>query len=198
MRTAGRTRPRPIKLPRHRPASVTEHKWIVRRWPLASGCGVFSLYWCSSQLEDSGIWGVGWGPRGSVEQLPLQVSNISRAPFDDRPVAGLHAVTDAFLVYVESDIVTDSHWVLLSEVSEPALLSRSRHCSARENPFPSQPLYIQTDGTSPGPTSAVLGKIVRQINASADVWARLPFERLRPARGRLKGGCSQDCLPHIG
>jgi hypothetical protein len=44
--------------------------------------------------------------------------------FDDPPVGGLHAVTDAFLVYIESDIVTDGHWVLLFVLSAPVLLNR--------------------------------------------------------------------------
>jgi len=39
--------------------------------------------------------------------------------------------------------VVDVHGVLLCEVSEPAVLSRSRHCSLQENPSSSQPLYIQ-------------------------------------------------------
>jgi hypothetical protein len=51
-------------------------------------------------------------------------------------------------VHIESDIVVDVHGVLLIEVSEPVLVSRSRHCSLQENPSSSQPLYIQTVGTN--------------------------------------------------
>src|SRR5207248_10601688 len=69
--------------------------------------------------------------------------------FVNPSVSGLHAVADAFLVDIESDIVIGVHWVLLIEVSEPAPQSRSRHHNLRENPFPSQPLYIQTDAFYP-------------------------------------------------
>src|ERR1039458_4736636 len=63
----------------------------------------------------------------------------------DPPVGGLHAITHAFLVYIESDIVVDVHWVLLFEVSEAALESRPRqHCTLQENPSSSEALYIQT------------------------------------------------------
>src|SRR5476649_2038842 len=60
---------------------------------------------------------------------------------DDLSVGGLHAVTDALLVNVESDIVFDVHWVLPFEVSEPVRKNRSRHCTLRGNPTY---LYIQT------------------------------------------------------
>ncbi|MGD0872616.1 MAG: hypothetical protein ABSB88_23975, partial [Bryobacteraceae bacterium] len=45
---------------------------------------------------------------------------------------------------------------LLFEVSEPAVQSRSRHCTLQENPSPFQPLYIQTDAfvCQPGGVSA--------------------------------------------
>src|SRR6185369_15811665 len=62
----------------------------------------------------------------------------------------LHAVADALFVYVESDIVFDVQWVLLTAVSEPALLGRSRHCTLQEYPSSSQSLYIQTDWSSTG------------------------------------------------
>src|ERR1019366_3945985 len=65
---------------------------------------------------------------------------------EDGSVGGFHAVADTFLVDVESDIVVYVHWVLLSEVSEPAVMSRSRlHCTLQENPSSSESLYIQPD-----------------------------------------------------
>src|SRR5215471_16251581 len=69
-----------------------------------------------------------------------------RAFFHDGPVGSLHAITDTFLVYIESDIVVDVHWVLLFEVSEPVVNTRSRHCSLQENPSSFRSLYIQTCG----------------------------------------------------
>src|ERR1700689_3407590 len=64
----------------------------------------------------------------------------------------LDAITDAFLVYVQSDIVDNIHGVLLIEISEPAAPnSRSQHRNLEENPFSfaskphSRYLYIQTD-----------------------------------------------------
>jgi hypothetical protein len=45
-------------------------------------------------------------------------------------------------VYVESDIVVYVHGVLRFEVSEPAPISRSRHCNLQENPSSSQPLLL--------------------------------------------------------
>src|ERR1035438_2222767 len=78
--------------------------------------------------------------------LPQHLVRRSQlAFFEDPPVGPFHAVADAFLVDIESDIVVDVHWVLLFEVSEPAVQSRSRHCTLQENPFSSAPLYIQTD-----------------------------------------------------
>src|SRR5215472_517944 len=70
--------------------------------------------------------------------------------FHNHAIGQLHAVADAFLVDVESDIVVYVyvHWVLLSEVSEPAVESRSRYCTQQENPSPSQSLYIRTDAIS--------------------------------------------------
>ena len=50
------------------------------------------------------------------------VRRTQLAFLDDLAVGGLDAIADAFLVNVESDIVTDVHvWVLLFEVSEPVL-----------------------------------------------------------------------------
>src|ERR1017187_3595996 len=77
--------------------------------------------------------------------LPQHLVRRSQlAFFEDPPVGPFHAVADAFLVDIESDIVVDVHWVLLFEVSEPAVQSRSRHCTLQENPSSSQALYIQT------------------------------------------------------
>src|ERR1700739_2138081 len=59
----------------------------------------------------------------------------------------LAAEIDVFLVYVESDIVSRVHWVLLYVASEPALDRRSRHSSPSENPSYFSHLCIQTDGT---------------------------------------------------
>src|SRR5262249_26862411 len=69
-----------------------------------------------------------------------------------------HAVADAFLVNIESDIVCNGHWVLLSVVSEPPLERRSRYCTPQENPSSFQPLYIQTDGVvlAPPPDGGLL------------------------------------------
>src|ERR1017187_161062 len=90
--------------------------------------------------------------------LPQHLVRRSQlAFFEDPPVGPFHAVADAFLVDIESDIVVDVHWVLLFEVSEPAVQSRSRHCTLQENPFSSAPLYIQTDGTFPRPPSQPAG-----------------------------------------
>src|SRR5271155_4823392 len=73
---------------------------------------------------------------------------------NDSAVCGLYAITDGFLVYVQSDIVDNIHGVLLVEISEPAArYSRSQHRNLEENPssFPRQlrrHLYIQTDETT--------------------------------------------------
>src|SRR5277367_1203455 len=73
------------------------------------------------------------------------------ALLDNSAIRRLDAIADCFLVYVESDIVDNSHGVLLIEISEPAAAnSCSQHGNLRENPssFPQPPthLYIQTDG----------------------------------------------------
>src|SRR6516162_7701334 len=61
------------------------------------------------------------------------------------------STTCSFLVHIESDIVVDVAGLLRLEVSEPALVSRSRHCSLQENPSSSQPLFIQIAVTLRGP-----------------------------------------------
>src|SRR5215468_10463955 len=86
------------------------------------------------------------------------VRRSQRAFFHDGPVGSLHAITDTFLVYIESDIVVDVHWVLLFQVSEPVVNTRSRHCSLQENPSSFRSLYIQTCGilgNSPAPASGL-------------------------------------------
>src|ERR1051326_6730704 len=90
-------------------------------------------------------------PGMGLRRRPLAQGRALRhqaALFDHRPVGGLDAEVDVFLVDVESDIVRDVHWVLLVELSESALISWSRHSSFQENLF-SWHLYIQTDGTYP-------------------------------------------------
>src|SRR6185437_9245611 len=62
-------------------------------------------------------------------------------------IGSFAAEIDVFLVYVESDIVSDVHWVLLLVASESALSRRSRHSSPSENPSYFSHLCIQTDGT---------------------------------------------------
>src|SRR5208283_2764792 len=79
---------------------------------------------------------------GPLAQCVVRRSQL--AFLDNPPVGGLHAVADAFLVYIESDIVVDVHGVLRFEVSEPVRENRSRHCTLQENPSSSQALYIQT------------------------------------------------------
>src|SRR5215813_1567278 len=64
----------------------------------------------------------------------------------------------------ESDIVVDVHWVLLFQVSEPVVNTRSRHCSLQENPSSFRSLYIQTCGVSfllpaSGPRTPFKGKL---------------------------------------
>src|SRR5450756_2082712 len=76
------------------------------------------------------------------------------ALLEDGSVGGFHAVADAFLVDVESDIVVYVHTVLLFEVSEPAVMSRSWHCTLQENPPSSESLYIQTGYVTPKLRSA--------------------------------------------
>jgi hypothetical protein len=62
----------------------------------------------------------------------------------------LDAITDGFLVYVQSDIVNSIHGVLLSEISGSAASnSRSQQCSLGENPFSFPYLCIQTDEVTP-------------------------------------------------
>jgi len=58
-----------------------------------------------------------------------------RAFLDNLAIRRLDAEIHAFLVNIESDIVSYSHGVLLYEVFEPALHRRSRHSSLWENPF---------------------------------------------------------------
>src|SRR5215468_11485167 len=92
------------------------------------------------------------------------VRRSQRAFFHDGPVGSLHAITDTFLVYIESDIVVDVHWVLLFQVSEPVVNTRSRHCSLQENPSSFRSLYIQTCGISfplpaSGPADPLQGKL---------------------------------------
>jgi hypothetical protein len=69
-----------------------------------------------------------------------------RAFFHDLAGCRLDAITDGFLVYVQSDIVDSTHGVLLIETSGSAASnSRSQQCSLGENPFPFPYLCIQTD-----------------------------------------------------
>ena len=76
-------------------------------------------------------------------------------------ICRLYAITDGFLVYVQSDIVDNIHGVLLIEISEPAARnSRSQHSNLEENPssFPrhlQRHLYIQTDEITPETTAAL-------------------------------------------
>jgi hypothetical protein len=65
-------------------------------------------------------------------------------------ICGLYAISNGFLVNVESDIVNSIHAVLLIEISESAAAnSRFQQCNLGENPFSCSlfdRLYIQTDG----------------------------------------------------
>jgi hypothetical protein len=65
--------------------------------------------------------------------------------------------------------VVDVHRVLLFEVSEPAVYSRSRHCSLQENPSSFRPLYIQTALFSRQIQPEVVAGRVVQILADAQI-----------------------------
>jgi len=75
--------------------------------------------------------------------------------------------------------VTDVHWVLLFEVSEPVRKNRSRHCTLRGNPTY---LYIQTANPGWGPAFS------RRLRGSETLAC--------PEKAASKAACRQNCLPH--
>ena len=98
-------------------------------------------------------------PGNTLRLRPIRAKRWPRsgqlALLHNSAVRSLYAITDGFLVYVQSDIVDNIHGVLLFEISEPAARnSRSQHRNLEENPSSfanhlRRHLYIQTDRTYP-------------------------------------------------